>query len=144
MQHLDMAGFASVAVHADALSRGQLLVAECVKCGYHSLPPGLLCRRCHTSDEPRWIESTRRGTIWARAQFNKLYRSDFYLDVPYTVAVIELDERVRLYGNIAPSSSPASLPVGAAVEGTFLRTQTNTVQLVFVAALPFLTPETKG
>jgi uncharacterized OB-fold protein len=45
--------------------------------------------------------------VWSFASFHKSYLSSFRLSIPYIVAVIELDEGAKIYGNIvgAPFSS---------------------------------------
>lgn len=88
----------------------------CGSCGRTSWPPRPVCPRCH-ADDWRWREHEPRGTLVTWVVVGLPTVSGFE-DVPYVVAIIELDgfdDPVRLVGElIGPSED---LVTGLAVSG---------------------------
>ena len=83
----------------EAARGGRLLIKECRACGESFFYPRTYCPRCWSSDT-EWKESTGRGRVYT---FTVVHQNDlppFNDRVPYVVAIVELEEGVRLTSNI--------------------------------------------
>jgi uncharacterized protein len=81
----------------EAASRDVLVIPECRNCKQHFFYPTVLCPHCHHAGHD-WVEASGHGVIYS---FTDVYRSpDPDVLVPYTVAIVELREGVRLMTNI--------------------------------------------
>ena len=81
----------------------KLLLPRCNACGRFWFPPSRRCVHCLSSDFG-WIESEGQGRIYSFVVFHRVYHPAFESDVPYTVAIVELDEGPRLLANIVGTS----------------------------------------
>jgi uncharacterized OB-fold protein len=84
----------------------RLMVQKCAACGAFRYPPGPFCPHCR-SHRAEWIRSAGRGKVFSWIVVTHPVPKDVYAgDVPYVVALVELDEGVRMASNIvgcAPS-----------------------------------------
>ncbi|MCO5089569.1 OB-fold domain-containing protein [Bosea sp. (in: a-proteobacteria)] len=78
---------------------GELRIQACGHCGRHSADPARLCMSCG-SPELSWVAASGRARLWSFGIFHKAYFPSFAPDVPYNVAIVELEEGPRLYSNI--------------------------------------------
>lgn len=95
---------------------GQLLVQHCPACNRHQFYPRPLCTRCLSPVET--VPASGRGTVYT---FSVLYRAitpAWDGDVPYVVALIDLEEGVRMMANVV-GCSPDSVSIGMPVEAAF-------------------------
>jgi uncharacterized OB-fold protein len=83
----------------DGLRERKLMMPRCDDCQHHWFPPSLLCPRCN-SDRWTWTTMSGRGRIFSYVIYHRVYHPGFAQDVPYAVAVIELDEGPRMYSNV--------------------------------------------
>jgi len=81
----------------------KLLLPRCNACGKFWFPPSRRCVHCLSSDFA-WTESEGQGRIYSFVVFHRVYHPAFESDVPYTVAIVELDEGPRLLANIVGTS----------------------------------------
>ena len=77
----------------------KLLLPRCNACGRFWFPPSRRCVHCLSSDFA-WAESEGQGRIYSFVVFHRVYHPAFESDVPYTVAIVELDEGPRVLANI--------------------------------------------
>jgi uncharacterized OB-fold protein len=77
--------------------RSELLYQECLECWNVLFPPRRLCDRCG-SRSLRWRQSRGRGTVYTWSVVWRPPTPAFL--VPYVVAIIGLDEGVRILTNI--------------------------------------------
>jgi uncharacterized OB-fold protein len=77
----------------------RLLLPRCKACGRFWFPPSRRCVHCLSADFA-WAESRGAGRIYSFVVFHRVYHPAFEQDVPYTVAIVELDEGPRLIANI--------------------------------------------
>ena len=96
----------------------KLLVQRCVDCATYQSYPRKVCMNC-MSDNLEWQEATGRGEIYS---FSIVHRASpaFASDVPYVVAIVELDEGVRLMTNII-DCRPEEVGIGLKVQVVFDR-----------------------
>lgn len=83
----------------DSVKAHKLLLPRCNACGRFWFPPSRRCVHCLSSDFA-WHESAGAGRIYSFVVFHRVYHPAFEQDVPYTVAIVELDEGPRLLANI--------------------------------------------
>jgi uncharacterized OB-fold protein len=78
---------------------GRLLIKSCRSCGRAFFYPRTYCPRCGSSDT-EWTEASGRGTVYT---YTVVYQNDlppFRDRLPYVVAIVELEEGVRMTSNV--------------------------------------------
>lgn len=104
----DEARAARTAPHAAGLNaefyehaaRAGLHLQRCQACETWRHPPRFVCATCG-SGEWRWEPASGRGRVYSWTITHRAVDPAFAAAVPYAVVVVELDEGVRLVGNIA-------------------------------------------
>jgi len=77
----------------------RLALPKCDDCGKFWFPPTRTCPHC-LSSRFQFSEVSGKGKIYSFVTYHRVYRPAFAQDVPYVVALIELDEGPRLLSNI--------------------------------------------
>ncbi|MBI3078993.1 MAG: Zn-ribbon domain-containing OB-fold protein [Deltaproteobacteria bacterium] len=101
-----------------ACKRHELRVQRCQRCGAYRFPPAILCPEC-LSLETEWTGLGGRGRVFSYVVYHRLYHPAFEADLPYAVALIELEEGVRMIANvvgIAPEKVTCDMPVEVVFE----------------------------
>lgn len=96
-----------------AAKKHELSLQRCGTCGSFRFPPAPVCPEC-TSLGGDWTKLTGRGTIFSFVVFHRAFHKSFEKDVPYAVALVELEEGPRLVTNIvgvAPDQIRCDIPV---------------------------------
>ena len=91
----------------------RFLVQRCLECGAPRWPPGPMCPECQ-STATEWIASSGRGTLYSWVVATHPVHPVLVDQVPYVVGLIELEEGVRVVGNVGgcpPEAVEAGLPV---------------------------------
>ena len=98
----------------EGVKRGELLIQRCTSCGELRHPPRPMCP-CRSLD---WDAkaSTGRGDVYSYVVFHHPPVPPF--EVPYVVALIELEEGVRMVSNVV-GVGPDGVAIGMPVEVTF-------------------------
>jgi uncharacterized OB-fold protein len=102
-----------------AARRHELSLPYCVPCGAFFFYPRAACPTC-LSGEIEWRPVGGRGRLHT---FTLVYRGPkgFPLDVPYVLAMVELDEGPRLMTNlVGVEATPEAVRIGMPVEVTFV------------------------
>ncbi len=88
------------AVYYEALADGRLLYQVCADCASAIWYPRSVCPVCGS---PRldWQESTRRGVVYSFTTIHRAGHAARNDDVPYTVGLVDLDEGIRVLGNLS-------------------------------------------
>jgi len=81
----------------EAASRGELLIQRCPS-GHRQFYPRAVCRVC--GSDPEWERASGRGTVHTFTVIRQNHARPFRDELPYVVAMVELDEGVRMMGNI--------------------------------------------
>jgi uncharacterized protein len=88
----------------DAANRHELVLTKCSACGHlrHPLYAGssYMCPNCNSTKPPEWIKSAGKGKIITWTVVHRAFHPAYADDVPYVVALAELDEGVRMYANV--------------------------------------------
>lgn len=82
----------------------KLKIVRCTTCGQVRFPPTSFCPKCQSA-EHEWIEASGKGKVFSWIVVRHPVPKDVYAqDVPYVVALVELDEGVRMPSNIVECS----------------------------------------
>jgi hypothetical protein len=108
----------------DGARRGVLVLRRCQACGTFMSPTGgigtPLRPRCLTcfSAELAWTPASGLATLYSFALMHQVYDPAFADEVPYNIAVVELDEGVRMTTNVVGCANE-ELWIGMPLEVTF-------------------------
>ena len=97
---------------------GRLLIQACPHCGHRQFYPRALCTSC--GGDPEWLECTGRGTVHTFTVIRQMGMRPFRNELPYVVAMIELDEGPLIMGNVT-DCDPESVRIGLPVEVHFVK-----------------------
>jgi hypothetical protein len=114
---------------------GELRLQQCANCGHIRYPVSTICPVCWSADCD-WTPLSGRGTVQSHIVFERAYHEAWAGQVPYVVALIELDEGPVLVSNVV-GVQPSAVRVGQPVTVTFARRSAT-------AALPQFTPVDGG
>ncbi len=101
----------------DGAKQHKLLLKKCAKCGHIDHPPYLYCTEC-SAEQYKWVEASGRGMIYAFTTTLIGAPLPFTEDIPYTIAMVDLDEGPRMLTTIV-DAEPAELKIGMKVEVVF-------------------------
>lgn len=98
----------------DGCRAGKLLIQRCGTCGTHRFPPTGVCAACG-SEATEWVAATGRGKVfsWIVVEL-PIPKATYAQDVPYAVALVDLEEGVRMATNVVgcdPYAITAGMPV---------------------------------
>ena len=79
--------------------QGKLLLQFCDACQRYQFYPRLYCMQC-SSDQLRWVEASGRGVIYSYTIIRQNKSPEFMPDVPYNVAIVQLEEGPRMLSNV--------------------------------------------
>ena len=82
-----------------AAQEHRLALPKCEDCGQFWFPPSATCPHC-LSTNFAFQTVSGRGKVFSFVTFHRVYRPAFAQDVPYVVALVELEEGPRLLTNI--------------------------------------------
>lgn len=92
----------------DGLAAGEVRLQKCQDCGEHQYPPESFCYACGgTSLE--WVPVVGAGTVYSYIIVHQVYRPAFKDFIPYTVAIVQLDEGPRMLGALLGLDTPVEI-----------------------------------
>jgi uncharacterized OB-fold protein len=108
--------------HANATTRpfwagciaGRFDVQYCRTCGHRQFPPRFACTVCRGTDF-EWRTSSGAGTVYSYTVVHRAPLDSFKADVPYVLAIVELEEGVRTMMNVR-GVDPEAVRIGLPVE----------------------------
>lgn len=103
-----------------ATREGRLQLPRCNHCGTFHTYFEPWCSHCG-QEGVHWERLSGRGRIWANCRFHRVYFPGFSPEMPYNVAMVELEEGPRIMTNIVglPTGALDEMPIGMAVEAVF-------------------------
>lgn len=101
----------------DAARRHELVLQCCSECDRFRFYPRSICPYC-LSDQFVWKRAVGRGSIYSFTIIHRPPSPSFRSRVPYVLALIDLEEGVRMMSNVV-DCDPHSVEIGMAVEVTF-------------------------
>jgi len=101
-----------------ALREGNLLLQFCPSCQEHIFYPRQSCPHCF-SEHLTWLKATGRGKVYAYTVVENNAPSPFLDEMPFVIAIVILEEGVRLMTNIVdcdPAKIYSEMPVTVTFE----------------------------
>jgi uncharacterized OB-fold protein len=83
----------------EGCKKHELRFQRCLGCGHVIWPSSIICPKCHARDT-EWIVASGHGIVYTYATYHVAYHPGFLSDIPYVVAIVELDEGPHLLTNI--------------------------------------------
>ncbi|HWE34261.1 MAG TPA: OB-fold domain-containing protein [Solirubrobacteraceae bacterium] len=83
----------------DGCRERRLLLQRCTPCSHLRYPISTICPRCLSSSYT-WEATGGHGTVYSFAVFRHAYNDAWRDQVPYAVALVELDEGPTMISNI--------------------------------------------
>ena len=96
----------------------RLTFQKCGDCGHVRWPAAILCPQCH-SRNTQWIVSSGRGKVYSFIVYHKTFHPAFERELPYVVAIVEMEEGPHLLSNIvgcSPGEVTCEMPVTVTFE----------------------------
>lgn len=91
----------------------ELRFQKCEECTHVRWPASLICPECHSRDA-EWIVSSGSGVVYTYVVYHVAYHASFRDELPYIVAVVELEEGPHMVTNIVgcnPDEVVCDMPV---------------------------------
>lgn len=104
-----------------ACAEGRMEFQHCPRCGHDQFPPRISCTRCHGGGL-EWRPASGRGTVFSFTIVHRAPTDAFKADVPYALAIVELEEGVRAMMNVRAADLSA-VAIGAPVDIVFEPTE---------------------
>ncbi|MEA1015756.1 Zn-ribbon domain-containing OB-fold protein [Sphingosinicella sp. LY1275] len=95
------------------LRDGKLLIQKCNACQTHRHPPSPICHKCLEASHG-WVEASGKGSVWTYSVVQEPL-DGWHGEVPYTVAIVALEEGVKIVSNLVEGSHE-SVSIGVPVE----------------------------
>lgn len=99
----------------EGLAQGELRIQRCDACARAIFYPRALCPHCF-SERLLWIVASGKGTIYSYTVAHQAF-GPFATETPFVVAIVELEEGVRMMTRIVDASRER-ITVGATVQVT--------------------------
>ena len=96
---------------------GELRFQRCAACGHLRYPISTTCPKCLSRDAS-WVPVSGRGRVLTYAVFDRAYHPSREGRIPYVVALVQLEEGPRMFGDLV-DAAPADVAVGTPLVVTF-------------------------
>ncbi len=83
----------------DGVREEKLLVQKCSGCGTLRHIPKPWCANC-LSDDYTWSQLSGKGEVYSYTIMHRAPATSFQTEIPYAVALVELEEGVRMISNL--------------------------------------------
>ena len=103
----------------EACRRGELLIQKCDRCGEYQFYPRGICVGCFNPGI-KWVRASGKGTVWTFTVTYQNRTPGFAEEVPYVLALVELQEGLKMFTNIV-ECNPRDVSIGMPVEVTFVQ-----------------------
>jgi uncharacterized OB-fold protein len=116
MSEMDFAGFGELFPEIDELNapfwsglvQGEVRVQKCGACGVHQYPPESFCYECGAQD-PSWVAVRGEGEVYSFIVVHQQYHEAFRDFLPYTVAIVQMDEGPRMLCTMLGLKKPIAI-----------------------------------
>jgi uncharacterized protein len=103
----------------DGCKAGEIRLQKCDDCGRFRYPPSPLCRHC-MSARTSSVKAKGSGTVFSYVVYHQAFHKGFEEEIPYIVALIDLEEGVRLASRLKNCPIDA-VSIGMKVSAIFER-----------------------
>jgi uncharacterized OB-fold protein len=83
----------------EALRQQRFMLQRCNSCSKHQFPPRILCCHCGKRNV-EWREVSGAGQVYSFTVVHRPPDTAFQKDVPYLLAIVQLDEGPRMMTNL--------------------------------------------
>ncbi|MFC2014367.1 Zn-ribbon domain-containing OB-fold protein [Chloroflexota bacterium] len=83
----------------DGTKKHELLIQRCKDCGKFRFYPRTSCTNC-LSDNTEWVKASGKAKVYSFTIAHRPARPAFANDVPYNIAIIELEEGIHMTSTI--------------------------------------------
>jgi uncharacterized OB-fold protein len=97
----------------EAAARGELRYQRCPACDHVQFYPRAACTACGA--DPEWATASGRGTVHTFTVVRQNFAKPFKDELPYVVAMVELEEGVRMMGSVT-DCAPEDVHIGLELE----------------------------
>lgn len=101
----------------EGAQRGELMLVRCNLCQAWLAPATQICSEC-LGEDLRWERASGLGRVFTFGVMHQFYHPGFTNDLPYNVAIVELDEGPRMQTNLVGVDN-ADITVGMRVKACF-------------------------
>ena len=101
----------------EGCKRGELLIQRCKANQHYQFYPRGICATCYTT-QVDWVKASGRGVVWTYTIDYRNQAPGYRDEVPFVVALVELEEGVKMFTNIV-DCKPETVRVGMPVEVVF-------------------------
>ena len=101
----------------EGCKKHELRFQKCRQCGFVLWPASILCPKCYSS-EMEWIVASGKGKVYTFIVYRETPLKEFESELPYVVAIVELEEKVLLVSRIV-NCSPEQVKIEMPVEVTW-------------------------
>lgn len=91
-----------------AAAQGRLVVQRCDSCEALRWPPLVGCPECRSRDTT-WVDVAPTGTIWSFVVYHRAFSAALKDEIPYTVAMVQLDDGPYLLGRTVDGANSPSV-----------------------------------
>jgi hypothetical protein len=95
----------------------RLVLQHCPRCHRFQHFPRPWCTSC-LNDEMEFLDASGFGTVYSFTVVRRTANPAFAARVPYVIALVDLDEGVRIYTNLV-DCDPVDVRIGLRVRATF-------------------------
>lgn len=92
----------------DGLAQGEVRLQHCKGCGANQYPPETFCYQCGGGDL-EWRQCAGGGTIYSFIIVHQSYHPAFKPHLPYTVAIVQMDDGPRMLAAMLHLQSPVAI-----------------------------------
>ena len=95
----------------------RLAFQTCSACGYVRWPAAAICPECWSPDAG-WTPVDPEGEVWSYGVYERAFSPAFEADVPYVVALVQLDAGPWMISNVV-GVDPGDITVGMRVTAVY-------------------------
>lgn len=92
----------------EGLAQGEVRLQKCGKCAAHQYPAETFCYECG-AQEMSWVTAAGEGTVYSFIVVHQLYHKSFKPFLPYTVAIVQMDEGPRMLSAMLGLNRPVEI-----------------------------------
>jgi len=116
----------------DSAAQHRIDMQRCDACGFVRWPPRPLCPECLVPGGT-WTTLRPTGTVWSYATYEHAYHPAFVEELPYTCALVELEDGPRLVTRIEAADG-RELEIGQRVTASYVEVADGITLVYFAPA----------